>query len=72
MPDDPRQALRLRLDGGLPDRLWALPDDQVADLESALTEAHERQSVALDGSIEKALDYLPWLLRGVVRRVLLG
>jgi hypothetical protein len=72
MPVDPRQVLRARLDEPLPERLWSLPDDQLADLGSALADAHERQAVALDKSIDKTLRFLPWLLRGVVRKVLLG
>ncbi len=70
--EDPREALRARLEEPLPERLWSLPDDDLADLADALVEAHRRQAVALDESIDQTLGYLPWLLRGVVRRVLLG
>jgi hypothetical protein len=72
MPDDPEQVLRARLDEPLPERLWTLPEDQLADLADALADAHSRQGVALDDSIDRALRFLPWLLRGVVRKVLLG
>lgn len=72
MPDDPRQALRARLDEPLPARLWTLPDEQLADLADALEEAHARQSTALDHSIDRALRFIPWPLRVVVRKVLIG
>lgn len=72
MPDDPCQALRARLAGPLPDALWALPADRLADLDDALTEAHARQAVALDRSIDQALRFIPWPLRIVVKKALLG
>lgn len=70
--DDPRQALRARLDEPLPDAVWALSDADLADLDDALTEAHARQAVALDHSIDQALRFIPWPLRVVVKKVLLG
>ncbi|HEU0317674.1 MAG TPA: hypothetical protein VFR49_10120 [Solirubrobacteraceae bacterium] len=71
-PHDPAQVLRSRLDDPLPDRLWSLPDDQLADLAAALDDAHAHQSAALDHSIDQALRFIPWPLRVVVRKVLLG
>jgi hypothetical protein len=70
--EDPRAALRARLGEPLPDRLWSLPDDQLADLSAALADAHQRQARALDHSIDQALRFIPWPLRIVVRKVLLG
>ena len=70
--DDPRPALRARLDEPLPAALWALPDADLVDLEQALQEAHARQAVALDHSIDQALRFIPWPLRIVVKKVLLG
>ncbi|MEA2298052.1 MAG: hypothetical protein QOF77_988 [Solirubrobacteraceae bacterium] len=72
MPDDPRRVLRARLEEPVPDRLWSLPEDELADLADALEDAHRRQAVALDHSIDQTLRFLPWPLRSVVRRVLLG
>ena len=72
MPDDPRQALRAHLDEPLPAGLWTLPDEQLADLDGALADAHEHQSTALDHSIDRALRFIPWPLRVVVRKVLIG
>jgi hypothetical protein len=71
-PPDPGQVLRSRLDDPLPDRLWSLPDDQLADLAAALDDAHAHQSAALDRSIDQALRFIPWPLRVVVRKVLIG
>jgi hypothetical protein len=71
-PDDPRAALRARLDDPLPDRLWSLPDDDLADLAAALDDAHDHQAAALDHSIDQALRFIPWPLRIVVRKVLIG
>ncbi len=72
MPDDPRHALRARLDEPLPERLWALEDEQLTDLAAAVDEAHARQATALDHSIDRALRFIPWPLRVVVRKVLIG
>ncbi|MGI8802841.1 MAG: hypothetical protein ACR2KV_11805 [Solirubrobacteraceae bacterium] len=72
MPDDPRQALRAQLDEPLPDRLWTLPDADLADLSAGLADAHRRQSATLDRSIDQALRFIPWPLRVVVRKVLIG
>jgi hypothetical protein len=52
--------------------LWTLPAAQLADLDQALAEAHARQSTALDHSIDQALRFIPWPLRVVVRKVLIG
>ncbi|MEA2264648.1 MAG: hypothetical protein QOE27_231 [Solirubrobacteraceae bacterium] len=71
MSADPRAALRARLDEPLPERLWSLPDAELADLDDALTDAHRRQSAALDRSIDQTLRFLPWPLRSIVRRILL-
>jgi hypothetical protein len=72
MPEDPRQTIRARLGEPLPDRLWSLPDEHLSDLAAALIDAHRRQSAALDHSIDQALRFIPWPLRVVVRKVLLG
>ncbi len=72
MSADPRAALRSRLEEPLPERLWSLPDAELADLADALEDAHRRQSRALDRSIDQALRFLPWPLRAIVRKVLLG
>jgi hypothetical protein len=71
-PGDPGPALRSRLGEPLPDRLWSLPDEQLADLAAALDDAHAHQSAALDRSIDQALRFIPWPLRVVVRKVLIG
>ncbi len=42
------------------------------DLASALSEARARQSEAVEDAIDKAMRWLPWGLRGTVRKVLLG
>jgi hypothetical protein len=68
---DRLDGVRAQFGDPLPDGLDALSDDELADLASALTEAHREQSRAVDAAIDRALGHLPWLLRKPVRLILL-
>jgi hypothetical protein len=66
------RRLEAELGEGLPDGLERLTDEQLTDVAQRLREAKERQSQALDAAIEEALDIVPRLLRGSVRKILFG
>ncbi|MDP2710504.1 MAG: hypothetical protein Q8O56_04740 [Solirubrobacteraceae bacterium] len=72
MRADRLQSVRDEFGGPLPDGLRALSDDELEDLAVALAGARDEQSRAVDGAIDGTLRYLPWPLRVVVRKVLIG
>ncbi len=72
MTDDARHALEGELGGRAPDGVGTLTDEELADLADRLRATKERQSEALEAAIEEALEIVPRLLRGSVRRVLFG
>jgi hypothetical protein len=55
-----------------PAALESLSEAEVADLARAVGDARARQSAALAKAGSEALDRLPRLVRGVVRRVIRG
>ena len=64
--------LEAELEGKVPDGLQLLTDEQLSDVADRLHDAKARQSQALDAAIEQALDIVPRLLRGSVRKILFG
>ena len=56
----------------VPDGLETLTDDELTDLADRLHDAKLHQSQALDAAIEQALEIVPRLLRGPVRKSLFG
>ena len=69
---DRLQPVRDQFGDPLPEGLRALSDDELEDLAAALAEADREQSRAVDAAIDKALSHLPWGMRGVVRKILIG
>jgi len=69
MAPDRLHAVRAQYGDPLPEGLDALSEDELADLASALAEAREEQSVAVDAAIDQALSHLPWLVRRPVRMI---
>jgi len=67
-----RSTLREELGAAPPFFLDDLDDAELADLARALSEARSRQADALEQAIAKSMWFLPWGLRGAVRKVLLG
>jgi uncharacterized protein involved in exopolysaccharide biosynthesis len=63
------EALRARLGDAPPAGLRVLAGPQLEDLNAAITDARRRQGEALAAAGERALGYIPRLLRGPVRRV---
>lgn len=70
MTIDPRNALEQELDGRVPDGLSTLKDDELSELAELLQAAKQRQSEALDQGIDEALEIVPRVARGSVRKML--
>lgn len=64
--------LEAELGGRAPDGLEGLTDAQLRAFTDALHEAKQRQSAALSSAVEQALDIVPRLVRGPVRKILFG
>ena len=69
---DARQILEAELGGRLPAGLNALQDEELSDLANRLRETKQRQSQALEVGIDEALDIVPRLVRGPIRKILFG
>ena len=67
-----RRLLEEELDMRLPDGLRALTDEELTDLADRVLEAKQRQSLALDVGIDDALEIVPRLVRGPIRKILFG
>jgi len=67
-----RRLLEEELEMRLPDGLRELTDEELADLADRVLEAKERQSLALEVGIDDALEIVPRLVRGPVRKILFG
>jgi hypothetical protein len=63
------KALHARLGAAPPESLRELEGSELTDLVSAIDEACQRQGEAMAAAGERALNYIPRLLRGPVRRV---
>ncbi|HEY5926727.1 MAG TPA: hypothetical protein VIV11_33805 [Kofleriaceae bacterium] len=50
--------------------LVTLPTEQLAWLRDAARTARDREQAALEAAVDRALDHVPWLLRGAVKRIL--
>jgi len=70
MTSDPLNALEQELDSRVPDGLSTLKDDELSDLAELLQAAKQRQSEALDQGIDEALEIVPRVARGSVRKML--
>lgn len=67
-----RRDLHRELGGRVPEGLATLTDEERSELAGLVHDARRRQSQALDGAIAQALDIVPRLVRGPVRRILFG
>jgi len=64
------QALRAAVNDEPPASLARLPAEEQRRLAQILEDSRQQQQARLQKSLKKALDHLPRLLRGPVRRVL--
>ncbi len=72
MNEPTRRVLTAELGPSLPHFLDELDESELMDLASVLSEARARQAEAVEEAIDRAMRFLPWGLRGAVRKVLLG
>jgi hypothetical protein len=63
------RALEAELRGEVPDGLRSLDDAALGDLANAIKQARRRQAQALAAAANRALDQIPRLLRGPIRRM---
>jgi hypothetical protein len=66
------RALEVELGGRVPDGLHALTADQLRSFTGVLHDAKRRQSQALQSAVDEALEIVPRLARGPVRKILFG
>lgn len=64
------EELRRQLGGEVPEGLSVLDAEELAALADIIREARVQQSEALHSAADRALDKVPALLRGPVRRLL--
>jgi hypothetical protein len=69
MADEAYDELRRQLAGDVPPALSRLTEFELRDLAHAIRDAREREGEALAASGERALDRVPRLLRGPIRKV---
>ncbi len=72
MSQTARRILKPELGGGVPDGLDALTDDELSGFAAMVRIAKRRQSQELDAAVEQALEIVPRLLRGTIRKMLFG
>jgi len=72
MRDSTREALSAELGRSLPFFLDDLDEAELMELARTLEGARTHQAEALEHAIDRAMRFLPWGLRGAVRKVLLG
>jgi hypothetical protein len=70
MQHEALQALHDELGVAPPEGLRTLDGIQLQALADAVRDAKEQQSTGLAAATERALGFVPWLLRGSVRRML--
>jgi hypothetical protein len=63
------EELRTQLGGDVPPGVAKLSDAQLRDLADAIHEARRRQARAFAEAGERALDRVPRLLRGPIRKI---
>lgn len=66
------RALEAELGGPPPEGLRALDDAQLRAFTDMLCDAKRRQSGALEAAVEEALEIVPRIARGPVRKILFG
>ncbi len=66
------RALESELGGAPPDGLERLTDAQLGAFTGVLRDAKRRQSDALQAAVEEALEIVPRMVRGPVRKILFG
>lgn len=63
-------SLQNELGNALPADLSKLKDEEIEALTRALAQARANQSTALDQALARALEFVPGMMRGTIRRIL--
>jgi hypothetical protein len=66
------RILEPELRGSAPEGLDVLTEAELTEFAGVLRAAKRRQSQELEAAVEEALDIVPRLLRGTIRRILFG
>ena len=72
MPESDDERLRRLLGGEPPAGVSQLGHDARADLVEVLTDARCRQAKSLEAAFTASLKHVPFPVRGIVRKVLMG
>jgi hypothetical protein len=67
-----RRILKPELGGGVPSGLEALTEEELHGFAAAIRVARRRQSEELELAVDEALNIVPRLLRGTIRKILFG
>jgi hypothetical protein len=67
-----RRILKPELSGGVPGGLEALTEEELRGFAGMIKVARRRQSEELEQAVDQALDIVPRLLRGTIRKILFG
>jgi hypothetical protein len=67
-----RRILKPELGGIVPGGLEALTDEELTAFAAMLRVAKRRQSEQLGAAVDEALEIVPRLLRGTIRKILFG
>jgi hypothetical protein len=70
--DDPDEQLRTLLGADPPAGIAALDPSVRGELAAVISDARSRQAKGLEEAFAAALKHVPFLARGIVRKVLLG
>ncbi len=70
MPQTSLHRLSADLRADLPPELGSLRDDELVILHKAFTEARQQQAQEMDEALTKALEHVPAMMRGPVRKIL--
>jgi hypothetical protein len=70
LEEEPLERLRAQLGGTLPEGLRTLEKRQLEHLDEIVRAARRRQAQALAEAGDRALGFVPRLLRGPIRRIM--
>jgi hypothetical protein len=72
MSENAERILKSELGGSVPHGMDSLSDADMSGFAAILHDAKGRQSSELEEAVDQALEIVPRLLRGTIRRILFG
>jgi hypothetical protein len=72
MNENAERILKSELGGTVPHGMGSLTEADMAGFAAVLHDAKDRQSRELQDAVDQALEIVPRLLRGTIRRILFG